>query len=166
MSEERLSKAMERFRSSDPVDEDDIANHEFLVAYFKGRFWRTKQVAGTPVELHAVSYGDKSASMILIDRGEIAMVPITKLYAMTGMEWLSKPAPFCFKCHIADVIPVAEDGKWCEEATSCFERFTWRRDDLKMIQRGPVSNASMPVELVRWRGWRRWRRCRRGRSVV
>ena len=147
-SEERLSKAMEKFRDSDPVDEDDIPEH--LVAYFKGRFWRAKQVADTPLELHAESYGVKSASIILIDRGQITTIPINKLYATTGMEWLRKPAPFCFKCHIADVIPVAEDGKWCDEATSCFERFTWRRDDLKMIQRGPIDpvQASMPVELL------------------
>ena len=107
-------------------------------------------MAGTPLELHAESYGVKSASIILIDRGQITMIPINKLYATTGMEWLRKPAPFCFKCHIADVIPVAGDGKWCDEATSCFERFTWRRDDLKMIQRGPIDpvKASMPVELV------------------
>ena len=147
-STERLSKAMEKFRDSDPVDEDDLANADYMVAYHKGRFWRAKRMPGTPLELHAFRYGVKTASMQLIDRGEVVPIPINNIFTMDNRDWLRKPAPFCFRAHIADVIPVAEDGKWSDMATSCFVRYTWRRDDLKMIQRGPLTETSMPVELL------------------
>ena len=79
-SGERLSKALEKFRDSDPMDEDELANADFVVAYYKGRFWRAKRVTATPLELHASQYGIKSASMFLIDRGEVATIPINKIY--------------------------------------------------------------------------------------
>ena len=145
---ERLSEVMEKFRDSDPMEEHELADADFLAAYHKGRFWRAKRVTGTPLELHTFQYGVMTASVFLIDRGEEVKVPINKIHKLSMDDLLRGPDPLCFRAHIADVIPVAEDGKWSKMATSFFEGYIWRREDLKVIQRGTFTGTSMPVELL------------------
>ena len=144
---EKLSRDMEKFKDADPIHEGELTDADFLVAYHKGHYWRVTRVAGIPLELHAFQYGVKTASVVLVDHGEVVKVPINNLFKVPMGDMLRKVDPLCFRAHIADVIPVSMGGEWSDDAISCFKRNTLR-DDLKLIQRGAVTETSMPVELL------------------
>ena len=144
---EKLSKDMEKFEDSDPIFEDELADADFLVAYHKGHFQRATRLAGIPLELHAFRYGVKTASVLLVDYGEVIKVPISSLFKVPMGDKLRNVDPLCFRARIADVIPVSMGGEWSDAAISCFKRNTLR-GDLKLIQRGEVTETSMPVELL------------------
>ena len=51
-----------------------------MVVHQKGHFWRVKKVPNIPLELHAIQHGYRTASVCLVNCGEVVMVPINMTY--------------------------------------------------------------------------------------
>ena len=149
--EEQIAESMWKFRDSDPMDEHELSNADFLAAYHKGRFWRAKRVTGTPRELRTFQYGVLTASVLLFDRGEVVEVPINKLYKVSVDDGLREIDPLCVRAHLGDVIPATRD-EWSADSCHFFTRNV-RREDLKAYLRGDIEKTedgdfSMPLELL------------------